>query len=155
RKVTQTTLPIHGFAGMMALAAAPDGAIGVAWTEEHRHVQVLRAAVRAPDGRLGAPATLARAGDEYHPGGIQSAAAACAPSGRLLVAFSRPWMHELNFSRVSAVTPGGRPQVLGPALDASNLAVAVARDGRAIVAWGSQDGGEERNLPFRVYAAIR
>jgi len=31
----------------------------------------------------------------------------------------------------------------------------MAADGRAVVAWSTQDGGEERNRPLRVRAAIR
>ena len=44
---------------------------------------------------------------------------------------------------------------LGPARDLTDLSVATSRSGRVAVVWGSQDGGEERNEPYRVHAALR
>jgi hypothetical protein len=36
-----------------------------------------------------------------------------------------------------------------------DLSAEMARTGRAVVSWGTQDGGEEAGMPYRVRAAIR
>src|SRR5206468_3295709 len=49
----------------------------------------------------------------------------------------------------------GEPRVIGPTDSITTLAAAGSASGRAALAWSAQDGGEERNAPLRVYAALR
>jgi hypothetical protein len=48
----------------------------------------------------------------------------------------------------------GPIQSLGPSLGSSSIATAVAPTGRAVVAWGTQDGGEGVEEPWTVRAAV-
>src|SRR5436190_19850014 len=43
--------------------------------------------------------------------------------------------------------------IVGPQNGFTNIAAAVNRAGKAVVAWGTQDGGEEANTPWTVRAA--
>jgi hypothetical protein len=47
----------------------------------------------------------------------------------------------------------GAAMVVGPHSDAADMALAVSDRGRAFVAWGTQDGGEEANTPWILRAA--
>jgi hypothetical protein len=138
RTLSRIRLPLRGD-GPVAIAAGPGPALGVAWGQGPR----LWALARAPSGMLGQPMELARS--SY---GIESLAAVFLPTGRLLVAFS-------DFGHVRAVILGdrARPRTLGPASDVSHLVAGVAGH-RTIIAWGTLDGGEERNTPYKLYAAI-
>ena len=144
-----------GSDGYALLAAGPGGAVGVAWIELHGEDRyVLRAAVRPPGGPLSEPVAIARrAVLPELGGGVSDAAIAFLPDGRLLVAFAEPYA-----VKATVVAPGGArgPVVrLGPASEFSRVRAAVSRSGRAVVAWGTQDAGEERNLPYELYVAIR
>ena len=85
-------------------------------------------------------------------GGVSDAAIAFLPDGRLLVAFSEPYA--VKATVVAPEAARGPVQRLGPASEFSRVRAAVAANGRAVVAWGTQDAGEERNLPYELYAAI-
>jgi hypothetical protein len=144
-----------GADGYPLLTTGPGGAVGVAWIEVHGEDRyVLRAAVRPPGGRLSAPVTIARlTASPEDGGGVSDAAIAFLGDGRLLVAYSEP-----NAVKATVVAPGcarGPVVRLGPASQFSRVRAAVSRRGRAVVAWGTQDAGAERNLPYAVYAAIR
>jgi hypothetical protein len=49
----------------------------------------------------------------------------------------------------------GAPQRLGESSGFSEIAATAAADGRMVVAWGTQDIGEEANSPWIVRAAVR
>jgi hypothetical protein len=141
----QATTPL-GEDGMPRLAVG-HGA-GVAWISSHGHRYVLRAAVRSPGRRLERVTIARRAGAPERGGGISDAAVAFLPDGRLLVVFADP--HE-----VFAKVVGGPLVRLGPAAGLTRVQVAVARSGRVVAAWGTEDAGGLRNVPASVYAAIR
>ncbi|WP_028065027.1 hypothetical protein [Solirubrobacter soli] len=52
----------------------------------------------------------------------------------------------------AVILPGGQPFTLGPAADITSVAAEIAPNGRAVVAWTTIDGGEERNERRRVYS---
>jgi hypothetical protein len=123
---------------------APGHGSGVAWISSHGDRYVLRAAVRGA-----APVVVARrVGAPERGGGISDAAAAFLPGGRLLVVFADPHV-------VWGKVVGGPLIRLGPAAGLTRVRVAVARSGRVVVAWGTEDAGGLRNVPASVYAAIR
>lgn len=47
----------------------------------------------------------------------------------------------------------GRRRTAGPQEGGTELAAAITAQGRAVVVWGAQDGGEEANMPWRIRAA--
>jgi hypothetical protein len=122
--------------------------VGVAWISSHGDRYVLRAAVRSPDGRLSRATLARRTGAPERGGGISDAAAAFLPDGRLLVVYAER-------SSVLAKVVGGPLVKLGPAAGLTRVRLAVARNGRVVVAWGTEDAGGLRNVPASVYAAIR
>ena len=96
-------------------------------------------------------------------GRLDSVDVAVGARGDMLVAFTRQRIvrgREAQPRRVEvrARRAGhhfGRVQDVGPNQGFALLATAIAPNGRAYVAWGTQDGGEEANEPFRVYAAVQ
>jgi hypothetical protein len=48
-----------------------------------------------------------------------------------------------------------RKRTLGRTSDVSYLTAGANAAGRVVVAWGQQDGGEERNIPYAVRVAVR
>jgi hypothetical protein len=118
----------------------------------------IRAAWRRAGHAFGSPVTLfvTQALDYEHNGAVT---AAIGRTGRAIVVF--PDAHETRHGNRRFVyawtrTAGSR---FGPTLTVGRQAgfarvgAAVTDQGRAIVAWGTQDGGEEANRPWTVYAA--
>ena len=114
-----------------------------AWRTDHGTV---RASWRPAGGRFSAPVTILAAARGQYP----SLAVAIGSDGRSIVADAGAVV------RARVRPRGGR---LGPIMRAgrgdgsTRVAAAISNGGRAIVAWGSQDGGEEANEPWIVRAA--
>jgi hypothetical protein len=142
-----------------AIAANDAGVVAVAWTEATRGVEGrVRLAVRRPGGRFARPVTVASGAVGRPTAGTSSGhglAVAVDGRGEVVVAYQR----ELGRKRtVEARVLGrrlGRAQTLGPQRGLVDLTAASASGGRTVVAWGSQDVGEEANEAHSVYAAIR
>jgi hypothetical protein len=118
----------------------------------------IRAAWRPHGGSFGPPVTLldTQALDYEHNGAV---AAAIGRSGRAVVVFAdareRPGRDRravLAWTRDARHGFGPR-LVAGPHAGFARMAAAVTDRGRVIVAWGTQDGGEEANTPWVVRAA--
>jgi len=138
--------------GMPRLVTRHD-AVGVTWISSHGVNYTLRAAVRTPAGRLTRVKVARRTGAPERGGGISDAAAAFLPDGSLLVVFA-----DRGSVMATVVAPGGERGPLtrlGTAAGLTRVRVAVARSGRVVVAWGTEDAGGLRNVPASVYAAIR
>jgi len=149
-------------ANAQAIAVSRRGAIAVAWVETHgrfRDRYRLRLRVGQVGGRFGPPRALGDLGAIEHPG-ITSVALAWGRGGELVVAYPRT--RPIRGRSVRAVEVlAGRPDrrlrrhALGPREGITDVEAAASPSGRVVVAWGSQDGGEEPNRPFVVRAAIR
>lgn len=112
-------------------------------------------AVRRAGGALGRPRVLVGSGR------LAAASVTVGRRGDVLVAFTRQAIrrgHETRERRVQArIRRAGRAfgpiDDLGPQQGFATLATAIAAGGRAYVAWGTQDLGEQADEPFRVHAA--
>jgi hypothetical protein len=115
-----------------------------------RHAAPLAAIDNDGDGRftlkVNGRSVAVRPGDDMNPG-FDDVAAAREPGGRVLVA-------TVEEHRV-VLREGNRVRTLGPANGRGKIVAAVARNGRAVVAWGTLDGGIEINSALRIYAAVR
>jgi hypothetical protein len=129
-----------------ALACGSAGRVAAAWTEYRGDGrEALRVAL--PPGR---PRTVEVARAPYYDAAIQDVVLAFAPGGSLLIAYAVD--HAVRGALVSETGALGAPFELGPASQISLLAAEIARGGRAVVAWSTIDGGEERNERRRIYA---
>jgi hypothetical protein len=162
RLATYAPVPSDGTAGP-ALAAGPNGELAIAWMEYRGDEFAsgrfrVRLAVRRANGRFRRTRTVAGGHVE---GNRESHSVAVAyGAGRdVIVAFARdPRRADERSIGVRTLRRGrrfDREQNLGPHLGLVGLELAAARSGRAIVAWATQDGGEEANLPAVVRAAGR
>ncbi len=152
--VTHTPLPTKDDVWKRALACAKDGTIAVGWVEDTGGEQSrLRLALRRPGQPLGAPVTIATVEDRYEGPTIEDAALAFAPDGRLLVVW--PELKRVRALTIAATGSRGRTVTLGKASDSTVVAAEISRSGRAVVAWTTQDLGEERNQPHVIRAAFR
>ncbi len=149
-----------------ALAMDADGDALAAWAEYRPPATRLqlwgryrvRAAWRPAGGRFGAPVTLfdTQAIDFEHLGAVT---AVVGPGGAAAVVFADA--HETRHGErreVYAWTRGcrrgfGRTLAAGPHSGYAQTAAAMTAAGRLVVAWGTQDGGEEANRPWIVRAA--
>jgi hypothetical protein len=133
-----------------AAARSPRGELALAWIEnEARGGLVLKAYVRPSGGRFRRVYSL-RLGQDSHPGAAE-VAAGYTRSGELVLAFTA----QRRTDRVEAVI--GRPgrwrrQVLGRHLGIADISVASGP--RVVVAWQTQDGGEEANRAAETRAAL-
>ena len=118
----------------------------------------VRAAFRRAGHGFGRPMTLfvTQALDYEHNGAVT---AAIGRDGRALVAFADARENPGRDRRaVYAWRRGDRGRFgptmkVGPQHGFADVAATVTDSGRAVVAWGTQDGGEEANMPWVVYAA--
>ena len=149
-----------------ALAVAENGEVAVAWTEFRQGPQQ-----NEFDGRHGVRVVFGRAGRgfgrsrtvaafPYLNRDSQTVAVAYGGRGELVMAYSigrrtarSPLAVAARVRRAGRAF--GRAQVLGTRRENGSLAAAIAPSGRAVVVWGSQDGGEEVHSPWIVRAAIR
>jgi hypothetical protein len=142
-----------------AIAANDAGVVAVAWTEATTGIDGrVRLAVRRAGGRF-SPAVTAASGAVGRPtGGTVSGhgvAVAVDGHGQVIVAYQRERGRARTIEARIVGRRLGKPQTLGPQRGLVDLSAAAAPGGRAVVAWGSQDVGEEANEAYRVYAAVR
>jgi hypothetical protein len=148
------------------IAADARGNVAAVWldprparaTEDVPRLRV-RVALRRPGHAFGPTTTLGEA-VEYTEGGLLLDAAYGA-NGDLVVVFQRTRSRPVSQRTLEAVARVkrhghgfGRPQSLGPSLGSSSIATAVSPSGAAVVAWGTQDGGEGVEQPWVVRAAL-
>ena len=144
------------------LAANDRGDAVAAWIERRSRSSDgtghdrLWVATRRPNGRFAIPQVLSGSGE------ITAVDVAMGARGDAVVAYER------------RPIAGGRPRAprvvartrragrsFGPAADLGasagfvDLAAAVSARGRAYVAWGTRDAGDDARLPWRVYVAMR
>jgi hypothetical protein len=137
------------------IVADPRGNLTAAWVEQYEkgRRRILRVAVRRPGHAFGQAKTLVRGPI------VSNFALAYGANGDLVVAFER--MHAFTEARADIAVRVkrhgdrfGRVQSLGPSRGYSSIATAVGATGSAVVAWGTQDGGEEAGRPWTVRAAM-
>jgi hypothetical protein len=155
----------------LAFAASPRGDVAVGWIEftckrnakgdclsSRRRLRVM---VRPAGKSFRAPVTLA---SDTRSDGSQLSdsdpALAFGPQGDLAVAYTGLRGNASHLpvvlSRVRRAGHAfGGAVVVGPRRELTDIDTAVTSTGAVFVAWGSQDGGEEANLPFIVRAARR
>ena len=133
------------------IAAGPRGAVSVVWLEtvDDTTTTLTREPCRVLAGGSSAPVRLDDGDGSGLPQNptISDAAISMTPEGFALVAYA-------SLDGVFAVTldDGGREVRrvrLGPAEAVTDVALAVGAEGEAVVVWGGQDGGEEREQPVR------
>jgi hypothetical protein len=149
-----------------ALAVDSRGDALAAWTEYRPPASRgalwgsfrIRAAWRPPCRAFARPVTLlvTQALDYEHNGAVT---AAIGRDGRAVVVFAdarenpgRDRRLVLAWTRSSG-RGFGRTLVVGPHAGFARMAAAVTERGRVIVAWGTQDGGEQADTPWIVRAA--
>jgi prepilin-type processing-associated H-X9-DG protein len=145
------------------LAVDARGDALVAWAEyaprDRARPLTVKAAWRpAGAARFQAPRTLFRTGDVQsdYLGSVQVAVNA---SGRGIVVFADGHATRAGLKRHVYAWPARVGRAFGARLTAGghdgvvDAAAVLAPDGRATVAWGSQDGGEEANRPWVVRVA--
>jgi hypothetical protein len=178
QRVTWSTIAPNGTVGQAhhlvtatlvdppALAVDPAGDALVSWSEYLSPVgkalwgryRVRAAWRRAGDTTFPAPVTLLETDDVdfEHDGATEAAIGA---DGHALVTFAD--VHANRHGEVARVLAWTRTRshgfgstlVAGPHDGYAQVACAVAANGRAVVVWGSQDGGEEADEPWIVRAA--
>jgi hypothetical protein len=133
--------------------------VAVAWTEATSGIDGrVRLAVRRPGGRFARAVTVAVGAVGRPTGGTASGrgvAVAVGGRGEVVVAYQRERGRARTIEARRVGRRLGRPQTLGPQRGLVDLSAAMAPNGRAVVAWDSQDVGEEANEAYRVYAAVR
>jgi hypothetical protein len=144
----------RGILTSTAVAANARGDAIAAWVEllprrndrDFERRTRLRISLRRAGGRFGRPVTL-RSGV-----GSGQVAVAYNQRGGIVLAYTA------GRSLYARVRRGGhgwsRPRRLGPNAGFVDASVVMAPSGRAVVAWGTQDGGEEANQPWVVRAAV-
>jgi hypothetical protein len=121
--------------------AVPGAAAAIEWDTHHRY----RLRVAA-GGRV---VTLAAAEMTLDVPPLQDIAVSRDAGGRVLVAWA-------GDSSVRAQELGAGPaRSVGRAYGVTSVVAGLGEGGRAVVAWGTHDGGEELNRANRVYAAVR
>lgn len=140
----------------IAIAANDRGDVAVVWVEHLPGRDHLVAALRRPNRPFGRPAVIVGSGF------ISSPAVTWSAGSDLLVAYQRsisrrgrPTERRVEARVRRAGHSWGRPQRLGASSGFSQISVAAAANGRMLVAWGTQDLGEEANTPWIVRAAQR
>jgi hypothetical protein len=138
------------------IAANARGDVIAAWVEHLSGRDHLVAAARRAGGAFGRPAVIGGTGF------FSAVSAAVSPEGDLLVAYQRslPRRGHAPDRRVEArVRRAGhnwsQAQRLGASSGFSEIATAATTASRMVVAWGTQDGGEEAGTPWIVHAALR
>jgi hypothetical protein len=125
-----------------AASSVPGAAALIEWTDADR----FRLRVVVGDRKL----TLR---DEQGDSPLDDVAIAVADDGSALVAYAED--RAVLALRVSAGGRAGPETTLGWAAGVTDVVAGVAPGGRAVVAWGTHDGGEELNQPNRFFAAVR
>jgi hypothetical protein len=132
-----------------AVVAGAGGGLAAAWLEvdEPSDTETLKVTVNG-----GPPATIAT-GEGVEESVISDFALLAEPGGGYLLAWSEP--KHVRVVSIALTGTVGAPVTIGDADSISTLRAGVAANGRAVIAWTTQDGGEERNRPLVVRAAMR
>lgn len=112
------------------------------WSEERG----IRASYRPAGGRFGSPVTLFRGPNGQYP----DLSAAIGSDGRAIVVDGGLIVRARVRARNGRFGPVMR---VGRGNESVRVAAAISNGGQTIVAWGSQDGGEEANKPWIVRSA--
>jgi hypothetical protein len=135
--------------------AVRDGEVAVAWVEKvglerHRY----RIAFSRGGRAFGKPKTLATT--ELPTRDSESIALAYSPGRKLVAAYASRRRHPVIVQRTRRPGRGfGGEHVLGDRQPRTTLVADSNRHGSVLVAWGSQDSGEETNRPWVVRAVKR
>lgn len=142
-------LRTHGSADDTALACAADGRFALGWIET-RGEEVQRVRLALGDRVV----TLARdtSFDALNPS-LSGIALAFEPDGELLVAFAQG--AKVRAVTVSPAGKVGRTVTVGRAIQFTDLAAEVAPNGRAVVAWATEDTGLQFDEPIHLLVATR
>jgi hypothetical protein len=145
------TLSGYGFSYARAMASGPRGEVAFAWIESAPAGRLrLKLALRRSGGSFRVVETIDLGQDE-HPGPA-AVALAYRTDGDLVLAATAQRSTRRVEARIGR--PGRwRRQVLGRHHGIADIA-ASAGGGRIVVAWQTQDGGEEANTPAETRAAI-
>ena len=141
--------------GSATIAANDRGDVAAAWVEHLSGRDHLVVAVRRRNEPFGRPSVIGGSG--Y----FSSPSLAWSARGDLVVAYQRsvPRRGPVQRSVEARVRRAGhgwsRVWRLGPSSGFSVISTAAAANGRMVVAWGTQDGGEEAGTPWIVRAAMR
>jgi hypothetical protein len=141
--------------GSAAIAADDRGNVAATWVEHLSGRDHLVVAVRRPGAPFGRPSVIAGSGF------ISSPSLAWSARGDLVVAYQRsisapgPTRRQVEARVRRAGHNWGSAQRLGASSGFSEITAGAAADGRMLVAWGTQDGGEEAGTPWIVRAAMR
>lgn len=136
----------HNSTARPAIDANDRGQIAVAYLERRGERTYLRLAERRPDRGFRRPRVVRGSGQLTH------VDVAYGEGGDLVVAYRRGERLEARVQRAGHAL--GDVRDLGPADDITSIDTAIAPTGRVVVAWGTQDGGEEPNTPFTVRATV-
>jgi hypothetical protein len=149
------------------IAADPRGDVAAAWLEPRPPVRGsadppplgVRVALRRPGHAFGRATTVGEAVEYLE--GLTLFDLAYGANGDLVVAFQRTRSEPVSQRTLELAVRVKRPgrgfgplQSLGQSRGSSSIATAVAPSGAAVVAWGTQDGGEGVELPWTVRAAV-
>lgn len=141
-----------GLRSPAVLATNARGDAAAAWVESYGGGRTrLWVALRRPGRRFGRASVIVGTGS------LSAPAVGVGARGDVVVAFQRTVDGE---QRVAARMRRaghsfGKIDDFGPSAGIADIDAAVARSGRAVVAWKTFDGGEEVNLPTQVYAAVK
>jgi hypothetical protein len=153
RLASFTTFPQRG---MSAMAIGPQGQIAIVWMA-YRGDEFgigrfrLRLALRRPNGRFDRTRTVV-SGPVETEGSAPPVAVAFGGRGDVVVAYAVAGIKVRSLRRGRRFD---RPRTLGPSSGFVDLAARGSRTGRTVVAWATQDGGEEVSEPWVVRAALR
>jgi hypothetical protein len=120
----------------------------------------LRLAVGGHGGRLGAPRTLLDLGPDDATEGTATTALAFTAPDRIVIAVGRGSYDRRGTHRTVEALSGPLRgpfvrSVLGAHDGLVDIDVSASPSGRVAVVWGTQDAGEEANLPYVVRTAVR
>jgi hypothetical protein len=140
-----------------AVAADPRSNVAAAWVEPRGSRTVLRVALRRPGRAFSSPTTLGETEGYLEAPPLDLAYGA---DGDLVVVLQRTRSKVVSEATLEIAVRVKRHghrfgpiQSLGPSRGSSSVATAVAPTGAAVVAWGTQDGGEGVEQPWTVRAA--
>jgi hypothetical protein len=132
------------------VVAGAGGGFAAAWLEigdDELEAYTLKLTVN------GEPSVAIKAGTGSLQPAISDFALVAEPAGGYLLAWSEP--KHVRAVSIAASGAVGTPVTIGDADSVSTVRAGVAANGRAVIAWSTQDGGEERNRPLIVRAALR
>ncbi len=165
RPTTTTILSSTAEEGSAAIAASPSGDLAVAWLAPHGHVGIgipeptdlLHLSIGHTSGSMSRQVVFGvdGVGPRVRYPFFTKVRLAWTGHHELLVAYA---VNRLVMVQVWRPGRGlSRPQALGAVNERGNidLTVATVPDGRAVVAWGTQQNTIEPESPWKVFASVR